>query len=407
MATSVGLVSIGGQEPWRPSADGLADCVRACLRARQDPAALDALRAALGSGQATWEALLRQLADARLDGLVYPVLNDAPWTPPAMLAELRQAHARHAVANTVLLTTFADAARKLTAAGIPTLALKGAALVESVYDSLGQRPMNDLDILVPAGQAAAAAELLLAEGYRWAAPTDLAAALEFENELMLRRPGPIDIVIELHWHLINAPYYQRRLPMDWFWETSRPLQVGGVATRTLGPEAQVLYLCAHLVLHHGQQRDLELRLLADIAAVLRLAGPADRAIDWDLVLRQAQAWDLVIALQRALSQAAERLGAPVPIAVLDAMDRMRPSEAEARVVAAMTAPDPSVAARFRADMAGLSGARARLRFIARNVFPSADYMRQRYSEDGVGLPRAYLRRWWLGLSGAVRSLGRR
>ena len=80
----------------------------------------------------------------------------------------------------------ADAARKLTAAGIPTLALKGAALVESVYDSLGQRPMNDLDILVPAGQAAAAAELLLAEGYRWAAPTDLAAALEFENELMLR-----------------------------------------------------------------------------------------------------------------------------------------------------------------------------------------------------------------------------
>lgn len=398
----------------RPGPDGSppaaldpgAECVLACLRARHDPAALTVVSEALDAGRVTWADLLRRLADARLEGLAYPVLCDRPWVPMSVVAELRQAHARQAVANTVLLRAFAAALGRLTAAGIPTIALKGAALVDAVYGSLGQRPMNDLDLLVPADRAAAAAELLLADGYVWAAPTDLAAALAFENELMLRRPGPIDTVLELHWHLVNAPYYQRRIPMDWFWDTALPLRVGGADTRTLGPEAQLLYLCAHLVLHHGQQADLELRLLADIAAILRSAAAADRAIDWDLVLRQARDWDLVIALRRALFQAVERLDAPVPDTALEALGRLRPSASEARVVAAMTAPNPSVAARFRADLAGLPDARTRLRFIGRSLFPSPDYMRQRYGPEGARLPWSYLRRWWLGLRGAARSFGR-
>lgn len=384
-----------------------AECLLACLRARHDPAALTVIADALDAGLVTWAELLRRLADARLEGLAYPVLSVQAWVPPSVAAELRRAHARQAVANTVLLDALAAALRHLTAAGIPTIALKGAALVESVYGSLGRRPMNDVDLLVPADRAAAAAELLLADGYSWAAPTDLAAALAFENELVLHRPGPVGIVIELHWHLVNAPYYQHRMPMDWFWETSRPLRVGGADTRVLGPEAQLLHLCAHLVLHHGQQADLELRLLADIAEILRPAGAADRAVDWDIVLRRARDWDLVIALQRALTQAVERLGAPVPAARREALGRLRPSEAEQRVVAAMTAPDPSVAERFRADLAGLPDLRTRLRFLGRNVFPSPDYMRQRYGPEGGRLPWSYLRRWWLGLRGAARSLGRR
>ena len=78
----------------------------------------------------------------------------------------------------------------IEAAGIPTLALKGAALIHSLYSDLGQRPMNDLDILVPAGRAAEAAEVLRAEGYSWAGPTDLATALAFENELEVEGQPP-------------------------------------------------------------------------------------------------------------------------------------------------------------------------------------------------------------------------
>lgn len=391
-------------DPVPGDSETAADAALACLRARHDPAALAALRGALESGRPTWDALWQELVDARLEGLAYPVLGAAPWVPPPLRAALRQAHARHAAANSILLDAFASAVRALTAAGIPTLALKGAALVEAVYASPGERPMSDLDLLVPADRAAAAAALLREQGYDWAAPTDLAAALAFENELMLRRPGPIDVVIELHWHLVNAPHYQRRMPMDWFWATSRPLRIGGVETRMLGPEAQVLHLCAHLVLHHGQEDRLEPRLLADIAELCWRAGEAEgaMAIDWDLVLRLARDWDLVTALRRALSQAMERLGAPVPPAVLAALRAQPPSAGERRAVAALTARDPSVIQRFLADLAGLSGLRLRLRFVGRNLFPSPDYMRQRYGSAGAALPGAYLRRWWLGLRGALR-----
>jgi hypothetical protein len=381
--------------------------IDACLRARHDPDALRLVRGAIESGRVTWDALGQQLVDGRLEGMVYPVLCHQPWVPPAVLVDLRQAYAGYAVRNTVMLAALATAASQLAAVGIPTLALKGAALIESVYPSVGQRPMNDLDILVPAGQAAAAADVLRADGYAWGIPTDLAAALEFENELMLRRPGPIDIVIELHWHLINAPYYQRRMPMAWFWETSRPLSVNGVPTRMLGPEAQILHLCGHLVLHHGQGIGLDLRLLADVSELVHLAGVAENRIDWDLVLGQARAWDLVIALQRVLPDAAARLGAPIPAAVLGDLGRLRPSTAERRVVATLTAENPSVAQCFWADVAGLSGGWMRLRFIWRNLLPTPEYMRQRYGRDGAALPWAYLYRWCLGLRGAAWSVMRR
>ncbi len=416
-----GAASTPRQAPVDASGD-LANCVLACLCARHDPAALSKVWRAIASGRVTWDGLRQALVDARLDGLAYPVLCDQPGVPRELLAELRQAYAGYAVRNTLMLAALEDAVGRLAAAGIPTLVLKGAALIESIYPSLGQRPMNDLDVLVPHDRAAAADRVLCANGYAWSNPTDLAATLEFENELMLQRAGPVEVAIELHWHLINAPHYQRRIPMAWFWETARPIHINGSATLMLGAEAQLLHLCSHLVLHHGQAAGLDLRLLVDVAELLRQTvdvanDGADRTadhqpgqrvdgIDWALVLRRAQAWDLVIALQRVLPDAAARLGAPVPATALAELRRLRPRPEEARVVAALTTVDAGVAERFWTDLAGLSGTRARLRFIRYNLFPSADYMRQRYGHRGAVPPWAYLYRWWLGARDAARAARR-
>jgi len=65
------------------------------------------------------------------------------------LPRLREEHDRQEAANARLFARAGEAVGALEAAGVPTLVLKGAALAFLCYDSLGARPMTDVDVLVP------------------------------------------------------------------------------------------------------------------------------------------------------------------------------------------------------------------------------------------------------------------
>ena len=58
----------------------------------------------------------------------------------------------------------------------------------------------------------------------------------------------------------------QRVPMAWFWENTRGSgRSTGQAFRVLSAEANVLYLSAHLALHHGFRR---LHSLLDLALLI-------------------------------------------------------------------------------------------------------------------------------------------
>ena len=68
-------------------------------------------------------------------------------------------------------------------AGIRTVLLKGAALARSVYESVADRPMLDLDVLVSADETEAARGAALSSGWVWKhdlryAPFELGAPVE-------------------------------------------------------------------------------------------------------------------------------------------------------------------------------------------------------------------------------------
>ena len=78
--------------------------------------------------------------------------------------------------NAAALVQAAAVIKELTAAGIPTLILKGTALASAHYHAGGLRPVGDADILVPASHAPAALRLLLDKDWKPHPPRAAATA---------------------------------------------------------------------------------------------------------------------------------------------------------------------------------------------------------------------------------------
>ena len=365
-----------------------------CLRGRRDPAALEAARE-LGRGPAfDWPAVQSASIRWLLAPLLYDAVRGQGFVPPQVEQALRDAYEFVAQRNLWLFHQLADVLACLRSVGSGVIVLKGAALVQMAYGgNAALRPFRDLDLLIRPEVVPEARRLLQAMGYApLRAETRAGAALDYENEVSLFKRGSVGVLLELHWSLIDSPFYQRTLRSDWFWDTAQPLAVGSERALALGVEAQLLHLCAHLRLHHTGQ---ELLWLNDAAEVLHAY---QQRIDWVVLLKQTQALALVLPTQQVLAQVAGELNAPVPEALLAHLRELRPTADEARAYARLTIENRSVARRLWDDLAALPSWRARLRFAWNNLFPSWAYMRRRY---GIAhpflLPLYYPYRWWLGL----------
>jgi hypothetical protein len=258
--------------------------------------------------------------------------------------------------------------------------------------------MSDLDLLVHPADVTRALDVLHDLGYALPLLEVAADAMQtFSNELRLSTTQHAMLSVEVHWALFNSPLYLDKPPAGWLWQTAQPLRVGTVDTLMLGPEALVLHLCGHLAFHHGSQG---LLWLHDIAEVLHHYRDT---LDWQVILDQAQASDLVLSLQQVLPRVATDWHAPMPPDTLNALAALRPSPAEARTLAWMQSDTPGVALEAWSVLVNLPGPRARLHYLADKLFPSPAYMRHRYA-----IPRPYLLplyypyRWLRGLRSAIR-----
>lgn len=377
----------------------LADFIVACLRARWEPQAAAAAAALATAESVDWHELYAVARDNLIAPLLYPALEHMDAVPAWLTTALRQEYEQNALRNTLLLHEASQVVDALTAAGLPVLVLKGAALAETVYGNVALRPMRDVDLLLHRADVPQALRVLASLGYaRDDAEAHAGLALAYENELLLRKSGRLDFLLEPHWSLFDSPFYQETLEMDWFWETAVSFRIGGRPARMLGPEAQLLHLCAHAVLHHGSHRGGQDWLWHHDVAVLLNHCAQDLA--WHEVLERAQATHLILPLRQVLRQLTAQWGIIVPDPIRQQLEELQPTPAEARVVERLTAGERPVLQRFWHDLLSTPGWGRRLHYALAQLFPSPAYMRQRY---GVGhpllLPLAYPYRWLVGLRG--------
>jgi hypothetical protein len=204
-----------------------------------DAADADALAtAAIGHGLAAW---------------CLAVAGD--WPGPAV-ERLAQA-ARDTRLRTGLQLDRAAAIRdRLTFAGLPTLPLKGTALVPRVYADPALRPMLDLDLFV-CGDVTAAARVLVEDGFTPRAPA--------AHALVLASPEGFEL--ELH-HALAAPARFHRADGAAWIARGQPDAAGR-------PAAASADLLVQLAVHAAFQHGLVLRLgqWLDFRALLEREPP--------------------------------------------------------------------------------------------------------------------------------------
>jgi hypothetical protein len=135
----------------------------------------------------------------------------------------------------------------------------------------------------------------------------------------------------------------------------------------------------------------------DIAAVLERYRDA---MDWPLVLSRIDDYGLLPAVRPVLTRAVEEWGAPMPVEVLHALRGRQHSREELHVYTQLVSGQRPAGRRFWTDLTSTPGWRQRLRFARANLFPSAAYMRERYTiPHPLLLPLYYPYRWLRGIRG--------
>ncbi len=317
---------------------------------------------------------------------------------PTLAAAVRREYHLSLARNVYFYECLRELADVCAALRVELIVLKGAQLAAQYYPTLATRPMVDVDVLLARDDLPRIVDALRTRGYRIVNPEPRAGALQFENVVLLARAHTREhSPLGLHWTLLDDPFYQRILRVDDFRADARDAELSGMRCKVLAPEALLVYLAAHLALHHQWSR---LLWECDLALVL-----AREPLNWDRVLALTQTNQLTLAVRETLRRVSEHFTLGVPREVWTHLDSSAITRAERQTWYVRTSGSQRSAGRaFWFDLQAVSGVRARAVFAWSHLFPSLSYMQRRYAlSHRAQLPLAYVRRWWRG----VRSLGAR
>lgn len=306
--------------PQPPS--GLRSCAIACLRSPYDGDAAKQARAELSAPNFDWPAFVRFLHTERIAPLVHFILRDWEIFPSFVEDSLKRAYLQSAWINELRMEEFGRILAALQAAGINSIALKGAAFVHTIYEKSALRPMCDIDLLVKPEDVEKTQHVLAGCGFTTLLKSPMPEA--FENEMSLFKPLPEGWKVDLHCSLLGAPHNLSTDQMGWFWQHRILSAKNGREIGMLDVDAQMLHLCAHLWLHHGGGD------LLGAYDIYRLIVENQCSIDWEKVLAVGKDFELLLPLQHVLPDMATQWKAPIPEDVIARLSRMVPSVREKR-----------------------------------------------------------------------------
>lgn len=244
----------------------------------------------------------------------------------ALMPRLRGVYRHALMRNLWLLHETEPAVAALERAGVPTLLLKGAPLALTTYRTPAARPMDDLDVAVPKDRAAEAVRVLKAAG--WSSRGIDLGAMSVSHAVAFRnaRGGEFD----LHWHFLIET---SRSPIEArFWQTARPFDLDGIATRMLEPALALL----HALVHGLRANPVpSVRWVADSLTLIRHGA----GLDWDLLVEMARAAQVTQRVRLGLDHLVKCFAASVPTKALNALSASSPSlieRAETAVLLART-----------------------------------------------------------------------
>jgi hypothetical protein len=264
------MVAAGRVGNWQGRRVQLSDeflLAAACCRWGPSPARCKVVQEA-ASRPLDWERFLRIVRRQRVEGLVNDGMKRCQIVAPNFITSRIEEDA-----STIARQNLAFAAesfrlqRRLSAAGLTFLFVKGTTLDILAYGSLGLKRARDIDLVITPKDVEEACTLLGDAGYVRTVPGPEVTEDQFPVWLKLCKEtswthARSGIVLELHNGLVDnpalLPSIGARSPRQW-------VEVGaGIRLPTLQKDELFAYLCVHGATHAWSR----LKWIADVSALL-------------------------------------------------------------------------------------------------------------------------------------------
>jgi hypothetical protein len=255
-------------------------------------------------GLAALARLIRHLGQTTADVANVPDVADvpdalvrkhllAPLASRAGLARYRKDFIANALLAEVRERTLAQALAALSERAIPVILLKGISYAGSLYADPAERPMSDIDLLVPPAAHERAAQVLRRLGY-WSAGSHRQAS-RMHHAVCFKRPGA---AVDLHRSIMQP--LRSRIDVQALWRRARPAAERNDGALRLEPVDEAVVHLAHAARH-----ELRVPAINYIDAARLLARVPDSAVlARAREFRLGRAVGAAMAMTRALTRGA-------------------------------------------------------------------------------------------------------
>lgn len=284
---------------------------------------------------------------------------------------------------------------------IPLIWLKGMALSYIAYPQPKLRPMGDHDIWVQRKDFPRALAALAQLGFLpyeedggslFLDPLDDVALDWSHHHVLVSAEG---MIIELHHHVLLEWQTFLGEHEHWFWQQQKIVMVQEQAIRAFDSTTMLLYLCAHVVIHHYNKERLINYL--DLHFMIENAD-----IDWQRLLADCERLQWNWALLKALAATQSYFGTEIPTDVITALEAQYTPPEHLKKVEAMHVPR-SMFLQFIADFRKTKP-QHRLYLLRHIFFPTLIFLRKRYNRPDGGRVFMYIHHWAQSITFVLRMM---
>lgn len=243
----------------------------------------DALESLLSQDKFSWQKIFSEAKEHNIVSLLYANFRkiEAEFIDEAILLNIEGYYKSVKFINTQLISELLELQNQFNKRGIKVIALKGLALITSIYDDIGLRYIGDIDLFAKTADWHAIEEVLRSQGYvpdrnyNLLEPTELSDyTLSFRSVGFVKHE-PLSINIDLHFN----PIHIGNIADTDLWTQTTAIHQADAEIYCLCPEHQLAHLCVHMN-HHGY---IILKWFVDIYALLH---KYKSVLNWDYIVKK-------------------------------------------------------------------------------------------------------------------------
>ena len=338
----------------------------------------------------SWETIIEEAIAQRIAAILFRWLNNLNHQhliPIHLLNLLTQQMVRQKAWNLLLTKELGRILAACQERGIACIPIRGPMFAVQLYGDCSMRRMDDLDLLVHREDLSAIKEIFDRLGY---APHEqrpgFLEAYSYSLEFIHPRHG---VIVEPHWTLVYPPFVATAA-MEPVWARAVKQRLMDIDTWTLSQADLVLHLCLHL-LHKGEHTPLLWYYELD-TLIRRKRSP----LDWNVFVQQAQAMGQAGLIADVLATLMHHFHSTIPDSTMSRLlgtAQPTPSIPPHQMRDHMLAQSSLNGREEFALLCSLGGLRPKIQYVYALLFPSPEYMAQRYGMSSpMGLTMSYIAR---------------